>query len=138
KIAGGTEASSSPLALASFCSAKAMSTRNDEPARASRPFDKERDGFVMGEGAGILILESLEHAQRRGAKIYAELIGYGMSGDAYHVTAPHPEAEGARLSMQRALKDAGLDRKSTRLNSSHVKISYAVFCLKKKNIRRDI
>jgi len=107
-ITGGTEATITPLALASFCSAKAMSTRNDEPARASRPFDKERDGFVMGEGSGILILESLEHARRRGAKIYAEVVGYGMSGDAYHVTAPHPEAEGARLAMQRALKDAGL------------------------------
>ncbi len=107
-IAGGAEATITPLALASFCSARAMSTRNDEPTRASRPFDKERDGFVMGEGAGILILESLDHAQRRGAKIYAELVGYGMSGDAYHVTAPHPEAEGARLAMLRALKDAGM------------------------------
>lgn len=107
-VAGGTEAAVSDIAFAGFCSARALSQRNDEPARASRPFDRERDGFVMGEGSGIVILESLDHALKRGAQIYAELIGYGMSGDAYHVTAPDPDGTGACLSMQRALDDAGI------------------------------
>ncbi|SDW01146.1 3-oxoacyl-[acyl-carrier-protein] synthase II [Marininema mesophilum] len=107
-IAGGTEATITPMAFAGFCSAKAMSTHNDEPQKASRPFDKERDGFVMGEGAGILILETLDHALSRGAKIYAEVVGYGMTGDAHHLTAPAPEGEGAGRAMKSALASAGL------------------------------
>jgi 3-oxoacyl-[acyl-carrier-protein] synthase II len=105
-IAGGAEAIIVPLTIAGFCSMKAMSTRNDEPTKASRPFDADRDGFVCGEGGGILILESLEHAVRRGARIYAEVIGYGMTGDAHHMTAPDPEGDGAARAMAGALADA--------------------------------
>ena len=107
-VAGGTEAAVSPIAVAGFCSMKAMSTRNDEPQKASRPFDKDRDGFVMGEGAGIVILESLEHALARNAVIYAEVIGYGFNADAYHMTAPAPEGAQAAKCMEMALKDAGI------------------------------
>jgi 3-oxoacyl-[acyl-carrier-protein] synthase II len=105
-ICGGAEAAILPTGLAGFCAMRAMSTRNEEPQRASRPFDIDRDGFVMGEGSGILVLESLEHAQKRGARIYAEVIGYGMSGDAYHMTDPDPD--GAARCMAKALKDAGI------------------------------
>jgi 3-oxoacyl-[acyl-carrier-protein] synthase II len=107
-VAGGAEAPVGNIALAGFCAARAMSTRNEEPARASRPFDKERDGFVIAEGAGVLILEDYEFAKARGAKLYAEVIGYGMTGDAYHITAPDPQGSGAFRSMQMAMKKAGI------------------------------
>jgi 3-oxoacyl-[acyl-carrier-protein] synthase II len=107
-ICGGAEAAIRLVGMSGFCALRAMSTRNDEPERASRPFDKDRDGFVMGEGAGVLVLESLEHALRRGARIYAELVGYGMSADAYHMTDPAPGGEGAARCMRAAIKDAGL------------------------------
>jgi 3-oxoacyl-[acyl-carrier-protein] synthase II len=106
-FAGGAEAPVTPLGLAGFCALKALSERNDEPAKASRPFDARRDGFVMGEGAGIVLLEDLEHALARGARIYAEVAGYGMTSDAYHVTAPAPDGDGAVRVMLRALADAG-------------------------------
>ncbi|SDE70985.1 3-oxoacyl-[acyl-carrier-protein] synthase II [Fontibacillus panacisegetis] len=106
-ICGGAEATIRPTGLAGFCSMRAMSTRNDEPEKASRPFDSGRDGFVMGEGSGVLILESLEHAQKRGAKIYAEVIGYGLSGDAHHMTEPDPN--GPERCMKMAIRDAGID-----------------------------
>ena len=107
-IAGGAEAAITPLGVGGFAAMKALSTRNDEPERASRPFDKDRDGFVIGEGSGVLILEERERALRRGAKIYAEVTGYGANGDAHHMTAPAPEGEGAARCMRLALKDAGI------------------------------
>jgi 3-oxoacyl-[acyl-carrier-protein] synthase II len=108
-IAGGTDATIVPLAVGGFCAMKALSTRNDEPERASRPFDADRDGFIIGEGAGILVLEERELALARGATIYAELAGYGMSGDAYHISAPSPNGEGAARAMRGALRDANVD-----------------------------
>lgn len=108
-LAGGTEACILGLALAGFCSIKAVSTRNDAPEKASRPFDRDRDGFVMGEGAGVVVLETLEHAVRRDARIYAEVIGYGMTADAYHMTAPDPDGDGATRAMALTLQDAAVD-----------------------------
>jgi 3-oxoacyl-[acyl-carrier-protein] synthase II len=107
-IAGGTEAAVTPMSIGGFAAMKAMSTRNDEPERASRPFDAERDGFVLGEGAGMVILEELDHALARGARIYAEVVGVGMSADAYHITAPAPGGQGAAHAMKRAMDEAGL------------------------------
>lgn len=107
-IAGGTEAVITPLAVSAFAAMRALSTRNEEPEKASRPFDVERDGFVMGEGCGLVILERLESALKRGARIYAEVVGYGMSCDAYHITAPSPDGEGGAICMKLALKDAGV------------------------------
>lgn len=107
-VTGGTEGCITPVGFGGFCALKALSTRNDDPLHASRPFDKNRDGFVMGEGAGILIVEEMEHAKARGAKIYCELIGYGMTGDAYHMTAPDPTGDGAAACLTACVKDAGI------------------------------
>lgn len=107
-VAGGSEMASTRLGVSGFAAMRALSTRNDEPTKASRPWDKDRDGFILGDGAGVLILESYEHAKKRGARIYAELIGYGMSADAFHMTTPHPEGLGAALATDNALKDAAI------------------------------
>lgn len=116
-IAGGSESTISPLAVGGFSSARALSTRNDDPVTASRPWDKDRDGFVMGEGAGVMVLEEYEHAKARGARIYAELAGYGMSGDAYHITSPN--SDGPRRSMLNALRNAGLDAQAVQYVNAH-------------------
>lgn len=118
-IAGGSEAAITPMGVGGFAAMRALSTRNDAPERASRPFDRERDGFVVGEGAGLLILEELEFARRRGAHILAEIVGYGMSGDAHHMTAPPDDASGALRAMQAALKDAGVDVNSVNYINAH-------------------
>ena len=118
-IAGGSEAIILPLTFAGFCQMKAMSTRNDDPARASRPFDAARDGFVCGEGGGLLVLESLDHALGRDARIYAEVVGYGMTGDAYHMTAPDPEADGAARAMTLAMKDAEVEPSAVGYINAH-------------------
>lgn len=118
-IAGGTESAMCELALAGICAMRALSTRNDEPERASRPFDAERDGFVVSDGCGVLVLESLDHAMARGARVYAEVLGYGVSSDAYHVSAPHPEGRGSALAMRRAIADAGLKPEDIRYINAH-------------------
>lgn len=118
-LSGGCEAAITPLSLGGFCAMRALSTRNDAPEQASRPFDKERDGFVMGEGAGILVLEELQQARQRDATIYAEVIGYGMSADAYHMTQPDPEARGVALCMENALRDAGVSPREVDYINAH-------------------
>ncbi len=118
-VAGGAEATITLLAVGGFAAARALSTRNDDPATASRPWDKDRDGFVLGEGAGVLVLEELEHAKKRGATIYAELAGYGMSGDAYHMTAPQENGEGAARCMENALRNARLNREDIDYINAH-------------------
>ncbi|MHC4780077.1 MAG: beta-ketoacyl-ACP synthase II [Planctomycetota bacterium] len=118
-ITGGTEATVTPLGLAGFCALKALSERNDEPERASRPFDRDRDGFVVGEGAGVMIFEELEHAKARDARIYAEVVGIGATGDAYHITAPKPEGTGAARAMTLAIKDAGQEPKDVTYINAH-------------------
>jgi len=118
-FAGGAEAAIVPVGIGGFCAMKAMSTRNDDPKRASRPFDKDRDGFVMGEGAGVIVLEELEHAKKRGAKIYCEIAGYGNTADAYHLTAPSPNGEGASRCMKMALRSGGLNLEDISYINAH-------------------
>ena len=118
-IAGGSEAALTPMGLAGFCSARALSTRNDEPARASRPFDRDRDGFVLSEGAGIVVLEEYEHARARGARVYAEFIGFGMSGDGCHIVQPDPEGRGAAAAMSQMLKDGRAEADSVDYINAH-------------------
>jgi 3-oxoacyl-[acyl-carrier-protein] synthase II len=118
-IAGGSEATVTPMAIGGFANMKALSERNESPETASRPFDATRDGFVMGEGAGVVVLEELEHAKARGAHIYAEIVGYGATGDAYHLTAPAPNGEGAQRAMRRAMKDASIDPKDVDYINAH-------------------
>jgi len=118
-ITGGSEAAITPMAIGGFANMGTLSERNDDPKSASRPFDKDRNGFVMGEGAGIVILEELEHARRRGAKIYGEVVGYGATGDAFHITQPAPEGEGAQRSMRRALRDAGIGPADVQYINAH-------------------
>ena len=118
-ITGGAEAALTPIAMASFCAAKSLSTRNDEPLRASRPFDRDRDGFVLAEGAGILVLEEYEHAKKRGARIYAELLGYGATDDGCHITAPLPDGAGAAKAMELAIADAGIVKEKVDYINAH-------------------
>jgi 3-oxoacyl-[acyl-carrier-protein] synthase II len=118
-LSGGAEATVTPMAIGGFANMKALSERNDSPATASRPFDATRDGFVMGEGSGVVVLEELEHAQKRGARIYAEVVGYGATGDAYHLTAPAPDGEGAQRAMRRALQDADLKPRDVQYINAH-------------------
>ena len=118
-LAGGAEYATTGVAMGGFCSARAMSTRNDEPQKASRPWDRDRDGFVLSDGAGVLLLEEYEHARRRGARIYCELVGFGMSGDAYHITAPSENGEGAARCMANAIRDAGLSPQQVQYINAH-------------------
>jgi len=118
-IAGGAESTVSPLGVGGFAAARALSTRNDDPKTASRPWDKDRDGFVLGEGAGVMVLEEYEHAKKRGAKIYAEVLGYGMSGDAYHMTAPPEDGDGGRRAMVNAMKNARINADEVNYVNAH-------------------
>jgi 3-oxoacyl-[acyl-carrier-protein] synthase II len=118
-VTGGTEAALTPMGLASFCAARSLSTRNDNPTAASRPFDRDRDGFVLAEGAGIVILEEYEHAKKRGANMYAELLGYSATNDGYHITAPLPDGSGAAVAMELALKDGGIEKEKVDYINAH-------------------
>ena len=135
-ICGGTESTITPLALSGFANMKALSTRNDEPQKASRPFDKDRDGFIIGEGAGILVLEEYEHAKNRGAEILAEFVGFGMSDDAYHFTAPDPKGDGATYAMQMALDDAGLNPEDVDYLNAHGTSTHFNDIIETKAIKR--
>ena len=139
-ITGGSEAALTPIGLASFCALRSLSTRNDEPTRASRPFDKDRDGFVLSEGAGVLVIEEYEHAKKRGAKIYAELLGYGATGDGYHITAPLEDGSGAAEAMQLALDQARLDPEKIDYVNAHgtsTQLNDAAECLAIKHVFGD-
>jgi 3-oxoacyl-[acyl-carrier-protein] synthase II len=118
-VAGGAEKASTPIGMGGFSAARALSTRNDDPQAASRPWDKDRDGFVLADGAGVMVLEEYEHAKARGAKIYAELVGFGMSGDAFHMTSPPEDGSGAALAMENALKDAGVNAEEVGYINAH-------------------
>ena len=135
-VCGGAEMTTTPLCLAGFSAVRSLSKRNDEPTKASRPWDKDRDGFVMGEGAGILVLEEYEHAKARGAKIYAELVGFGMSGDAYHITAPDEDADGAARAMEAAIHDAGIDAVQVDYINAHGTSTYLNDMNETKAIKR--
>ncbi len=135
-VCGGTESTITPLAVSGFANMKALSTRNDEPEKASRPFDKDRDGFIIGEGAGVLILEEYEHARKRGAEILAEFVGFGMSDDAYHYTAPDPEGDGATRAIQMALDDAGVNPEDVDYINAHGTSTYFNDIIETKAIKR--
>ncbi|RSD29731.1 beta-ketoacyl-ACP synthase II [Vibrio pectenicida] len=137
-VAGGAEKASTPLGMAGFGAAKALSTRNDEPQKASRPWDKERDGFVLGDGAGVIVLEEYEHAKARGAKIYAELVGFGMSGDAYHMTSPSEDGSGGALAMEAAMRDAGITGSQVGYVNAHGTSTPAGDVAEAKGIRRAL
>ncbi|MCG7489432.1 beta-ketoacyl-ACP synthase II [Vibrio sp. Of14-4] len=137
-VAGGAEKASTPLGMAGFGAAKALSTRNDEPEKASRPWDKERDGFVLGDGAGVIVLEEYEHAKARGAKIYAELVGFGMSGDAYHMTSPSEDGSGGALAMEAAMRDAGITGTQVGYVNAHGTSTPAGDVAEAKGIRRAL
>ncbi|GLT17963.1 3-oxoacyl-[acyl-carrier-protein] synthase 2 [Vibrio zhanjiangensis] len=137
-VAGGAEKASTPLGMAGFGAAKALSTRNDEPHKASRPWDKDRDGFVLGDGAGVIVLEEYEHAKARGAKIYAELVGFGMSGDAYHMTSPSEDGSGGALAMEAAMRDAGITGTQVGYVNAHGTSTPAGDVAEAKGIRRAL
>ncbi|WP_375753371.1 beta-ketoacyl-ACP synthase II [Vibrio sp. HN007] len=137
-VAGGAEKASTPLGMAGFGAAKALSTRNDEPQKASRPWDKDRDGFVLGDGAGVMVLEEYEHAKARGAKIYCELVGFGMSGDAYHMTAPSSDGSGGALAMEAAMRDAGITGEQVGYVNAHGTSTPAGDVAELKGIKRAL